>query len=166
MWLCAFVCVCVCAPIYAFICVWHLPAFMSTYVHVCMPACMAVCVCNCEGKSVCVFVEANLNTVQPGVKWNSLVNMLQYHIVVPCSPLCIPSYQSAPEAQASLSYVLRLCYDSKVGGTLSSLGSEMRLTNQGHYRVNWVCSRQEAIHTNAPEAPYLPLTVTSLQTLL
>lgn len=48
-------------------------------------------------------------------------------------PLCIPSYQSEPVPQASLSSVLHLRYDSKVRGTLSSLGSEMRLTNQGHY---------------------------------
>lgn len=32
-----------------------------------------------------VYVEANLNTIQRGMKWSSLVDMLLYHIVVLCS---------------------------------------------------------------------------------
>ena len=80
----------------------YVPASMS------MSACM-YCVCNCDRKSVCV--GANLNTVQPGVKWSSLVDMLQYHIVVLCSHFVFSSYQSRPAPRASLSYVLRLWCD-------------------------------------------------------
>lgn len=35
---------------------------------------------------VCVQEQANLNTVQPGVKWNSLVDTIQCFIVSCCVP--------------------------------------------------------------------------------
>lgn len=39
----------------------------------------------CDRLKQCAYAEANLNAVQRGMKWSSLVDMLQYHIVVLCS---------------------------------------------------------------------------------
>lgn len=83
-------CVCLCV----FISAWY--GSMSKHVHLCMPACF----CNCDRRNVCevcVHERANLNTVQPGMKWSSLVDMIQYYIVVLCSYFVFPDNQSRPE---------------------------------------------------------------------
>lgn len=49
--------------------------------YLCIHICMA-CIC----AEACV---SNLNTVQPGMKWSSLVNMIQYYIAVLCSLIIV-----------------------------------------------------------------------------
>lgn len=60
---------------------------LCVYMCVCIHKCVFIWVGGKECERL--WVTAYLNTAQPSVKWNSLVDMLLYHIVALCFPTSV-----------------------------------------------------------------------------